>query len=188
MFKKPDFLKAPLERFREQIENQMGGKAQVFREKSARKKMPFVYTLAFPDAQTQELSAFSYGVSHASHPEQLHQVELCLQVQSADMAWAHIVGYLANQLRGDCPFRKGEIIKIGQAIASDSTMDAFVVAEPDIFLENTPIKDHKKSKGIHLVQLIPIYQEEILKINKIGLEAFLSQLSAHKKQVNRKPL
>ena len=163
MFKKPDFLKAPLERFREQIENQMGGKAQVFREKSARKKMPFVYTLAFPDAQTQELSAFSYGVSHASHPEQLHQVELCLQVQSTDMAWAHIVGYLANQLRGDCPFRKGEIIKIGQAIASDSSMDAFVVAEPT-----------------HLFQKIPL--SKTIKIQRHTLGSINSHLSGRNSQ------
>jgi len=188
LFKKPDFLKSPIERYRQSIEERMQSKAQIFREKSAQKKLPFVYTLAFPQTEDRLITAFSYGVSFASHPERLQQVELCLQVASNEMNWVHIVGYLANQLRTDCPFRKGEIIKIGQQISPDSEMDAFVVSEVQFLDDTSLIFDSKKSKGIELVQLIPIYQSEIITIQKLGIERFLQAIKTHQQQVNRKAI
>ncbi|MVZ66833.1 hypothetical protein GQF61_13305 [Sphingobacterium sp. DK4209] len=187
-FAKPDFLKSPIERYRQEIEKRMHGKAQVFREKSAQKKLPFVYTLAFPDAENKLISAFSYGVSFATHPERIREVELCLQVESQESNWIHIVGYLANQLRTDCPFKTDEIIKIGQPISPDSKMDAFIVGEIDFLNDSSPIFDSKKSKGIQLIQLIPIYQSEILSIHKMGVEAFLRAIKDSKSIVDRKSI
>jgi len=187
-FTKPDFLKSPIERYRQEIENRMNGKAQVFREKSAQKKLPFVYTLAFSDTAKKMITAFSYGVSFATHPERIHQVELCLHVESQESNWIHIVGYLANQLRTDCPFKTHEIIKIGQQISPDSKMDAFIVAEVDFLKDSSPIFDTKKSKGIQLIQLVPIYQSEIFSIHKMGVEAFLKAIKDSKSLIDRKAI
>ncbi|WP_312139274.1 suppressor of fused domain protein [Sphingobacterium sp.] len=188
LLKKPDFLKSPIERYRQSIEERMQSKAQIYREKSAQKKLPFVYTFAFPQPEERLITAFSYGVSFASHPERLQQVELCLQVVSNEMNWVHIVGYLANQLRTDCPFRKGEIIKIGQQISPDSEMDAFIVAEVQFLNDTSLIYDRKKSKGIQLVQLIPIYQSEIVSIQKMGLDRFLQAIKTNYQLVDRKAI
>lgn len=184
-FRKPDFLKSPLEHFRSNIESIMAQKAAIFREKSVKKGLPFVYTLVFQSQEPELLTTISYGASFATTPEQVHKVELCLQMNSNDMAWAHVVGYLANQLRGDCPFNKGEIIRLGQAVSAESKLNSFVVV-PATFTEfPSPVKDGRKSTGVHIMELIPIYEEEVLSISKKGLDAFLQEIGKNKTNPKR---
>ncbi len=183
---KPDFLKSPLEHFRDSLESSYGEKGQVFREKSVKKKMPFVYTLTFPQTASHGMRTYSYGVSFAPHPDQHNRIELFLEMDATDMAWAHIVGYLANNLRGDCPFLQGEIIRIGQQISSDSGLNAFVVVPAIEESAETQVRDGKKASPIHIMQLIPIFEQEVLTIQKMGLERFLTQLRPQLKNPKRK--
>lgn len=188
IFKKPDFLKSPLEYYRGQLESVFGQNASVFREKSVKKKLPFVYTLVFPNTGNHPMISFSYGLSFASHPDQHNKVELYLEMDSNDMAWAHIVGYLTNQLRGDCPFNSGEIIRIGQKISENSDLNAFVVVPPRNVKLSERIKDGRKSAGVVLMELLPIYEHEVYSIQKIGLEEFIKRIGKEKLNPNRKAI
>jgi len=186
IFKKPDFLKSPLEHYRSQLEEMFQAQASVFREKSVKKKLPFVYTLVFQKNEDRPLTSFSYGLSFANHPDQHNKVELCLQMDAEDMAWAHVVGYLTNQLRGDCPFNSGEIIRLGQKISQESDLNAFVVIPVD---QNIPkkVQDGRKS-SVQLLELLPIYEQEVYNIQKLGLDEFIKQLGKSKTDPKRKPL
>ena len=188
IFKKPDFLKSPLEHYRSELERILQSSSAVFREKSVKKKLPFVYHIVFAKTEDKPLRCFSYGLSFASHPDQHNKVELFLQMDSTDMAWAHIVGYLANQLRGDCPFHTGEIIRIGQNISAGSELNAFVVVHPEPALYPDRIKDGRKSTGVKLVELLPIYEQEVLTIQRLGLEEFCNRLKFSKLNPNRKAI
>ena len=175
--RKPDFLKSTLERYRDALQEAMQTKATVYREKSIQKKLPMVYTMVFDKAVHHPATAFSYGVSFATTAEQPERIELCLQTRSNAREWLHVVGYLANQLRGDCPFQLGQIIRMGQTISPDSKLDAFLVVPP--IDENIPvsISDRKKTPPIRLVELVPVYAEETPKILRLGVKAFLKELS-----------
>jgi len=184
--KKPNFLKSALEFYRENLERLMQDQAQIFREKSVKKKLPLVYTLIFPKTHNRALTSFSYGLSFADHPDQYNKIELYLQINSTDLAWAHIVGYLTNHLRGDCPFSTGEIIRLGQKVSTESNLNAFVVIAPDIFKAEEQLKDGRKnSSTIKLVNLLPIYEQETLTIQRIGLAGFLSRIGNQKLNPNR---
>ena len=50
------------------------------------------------------------------------------------------------------------------------------------------IYDSKKSKRIQLVQLIPIYQSEIVSIQKMGLARFLQAIKTNYQLVDRKAI
>ncbi len=188
IIKKPDFLKSPLEHYRSHLEEIFQDTASIFREKSVKKKLPFVYTVVFAGNENRPLTSFSYGLSFASHPDQHNKIELLLQMNSDDMSWAHVVGYLANQLRGDCPFHTGEIIRLGQKVSETSELNAFVVINPDSALFSDRIKDGRKSAGVQLVELLPIYEQEVLTIQKIGLENFIERVKPLKSNPNRKSL
>ncbi|QBR13176.1 suppressor of fused domain protein [Sphingobacterium sp. CZ-2] len=185
-FSKPGFLKSPLEHYRDSMESVMGKKSAVFREKSVKKGLPFVYTLVFNQDTSEPLCTFSYGASFAVTPDQKEKVELMLQMDSEDMAWAHVVGYLANQLRGDCPFNPGEIIRFGQKISQESKLNSFVLVTPDLDGLPNPVFDGKKSTGVHIMQLLPIYEEEVLSIARLGLPQFLALIDPHKTNPLRK--
>lgn len=174
--RKPDFLKSKLERYRDALETNMETKAAIFRERSVKKGSPMVYTVAFDRTSDSPVTSFSYGLSFVSHAEQPLKTELCLQTQSDVAAWIHVVGYLANHLRGDCPFKLGQIIRMGQPISSDSDMDAFLVSP--VIDERIPsrLKDGRKQPDIHLVELIPVYAEETPKIMRLGVHSFIKRL------------
>lgn len=188
LFSKPDFLKSPLEHFRGNIEQIFDTNVQIFREKSVKKGLPFVYTLVIQEQQQPLLTSISYGASFAIAPEQKNKVELLLQMETDDMAWAHVIGYLANHLRGDCPFHEGEIIRFGQKISQESKLNSFVVCKPDMEELQGSIMDSRKSSSVYLMQLLPIYEEEVLSIAKYGLKGFIDRLQDKKTDPKRKPI
>ncbi len=67
-------------------------------------------------------------------------------------------------------------------------MNAFIVAEVQFLDDSSLIYDSKKSKGIQLVQLIPIYQSEIVSIQKMGLDRFLQAIKTNYQLVDRKAI
>ncbi|MGW4698890.1 hypothetical protein [Streptomyces sp. NPDC004285] len=45
-------------------------------------------------------------------------------MNSTNVIWAHAVGFLAEQLRGTCPFSYGSTIDFGERIVPESEMTA----------------------------------------------------------------
>lgn len=135
-----------------------------------------VYTLLFEQTAERPLTSFSYGLSFASHPEQPRKTELYLQMRSNEPVWGHVVGYLANHLRNDCPFKIGQIIRMGQTISPDSDLDAFLVVPPIDRTIPPTTSDGKNRPDIHLVELVPVFAQESAKILRLGVKGFLRQL------------
>lgn len=46
-----------------------------------------------------------------------------VSVNSTNVIWAHAVGFLAEQLRGTCPFSYGSTIDFGERIVPESDSD-----------------------------------------------------------------
>ena len=71
----------------------------------------FVYA---DEPEPRYLTGATYGLSLADHPD-WHGVkpELWISVRSDDPMWALAIGYLAEQLRGTCPFVYGDTIDFG---------------------------------------------------------------------------
>ncbi|MFD7481046.1 hypothetical protein ACFV8Z_55790 [Streptomyces sp. NPDC059837] len=71
--------------------------------------------IVYDDLPDGLLTTLTYGLSLAEHPDWQHgSPELCLSVNSTNVIWAHAVGFLAEQLRGTCPFSYGSTINFGE--------------------------------------------------------------------------
>jgi hypothetical protein len=107
-----------------------------------------------PDA----LTGFTLGLSH-SHPPSGGHKELMISIRDSDHAWALACGFLAYQLRNQCPFHCGETINFHEKIAASSRMNAFIVTHPT----NIAAKDAVIDLGfrqIELFELVPLYEQE----------------------------
>ena len=127
------------------------------------------------------LTGLTYGLSLAGHPEwRQGRPELCISVTSEDERWALAVGYLASTLVHDCPFAYGDTINVGEPIAGDTAMTAFVVFAPAVldredFLNVLDAPDGAGPEDVvNIAGLYPIHDSERRFIHSHGLEAFWS--------------
>ncbi|MEU8663099.1 suppressor of fused domain protein, partial [Actinoplanes philippinensis] len=103
--------------------------------------------------------------------------ELCISVRSDDDSWASVAGFLAERLRGSCPFSSGNTIRFGRPVAPESSLTSFVVFAPsvldraDLRIDVSP-DGHAGHDTIHLTGLYPIHEDELRYITEHGLEAF----------------
>jgi hypothetical protein len=146
-----------------------------YKETSTIEGLPGVTAIVYRDIPEKGYTtAFTYGLSLANHPDwKLGRPELCVCVASSNDAWAHVGAYIANKLRGDCPFLYGQTINFGIPVSEDSGMDAFLVFAPSILdREDYTDIDIGEDYKINIAGLYPIYAEEIAIYEKIGLKEF----------------
>ena len=119
------------------------------------------------------LTSVTYGVSLAQHSEwRLGKPELAICVRSSDVVWARAMGFIAEQLRGDCPFSYGDTLNFGEPISNDSAMDAFAIFAP-LAIEPDDVKvDVGDKLPIFIAGCYPIHCSERRYILEKGLEAF----------------
>lgn len=156
-----------------------GQEPRFFPVRSARPELPRVTEIVYDNLPEGQLTALTYGLSLAEHPDWRHgSPELCLSVTSSDVIWAHAVGYLAEGLRGTCPFSYGNTVDFGERIASESEMTAFCVFAPlvldrDGYLGiDVGVPGHEGHDVINIQGMYPIHEVERQFINEQGLEAF----------------
>ena len=120
------------------------------------------------------LTAITYGVSLVDHPEwRLGKPELCIAVRSSDVVWAQAVGFIAEQLRGDCPFCYGDTLNFGARITPDSDMTAFVIFAPAVLDRDGFLDiDVGDQLPVNIAGCYPIHESERQFIRTNGLEAF----------------
>lgn len=134
------------------------------------------------------ITGLTYGLSLVEHPDwKLGRPELLISVESTDKSWAQAAGFIAEQLRGDCPFSYSYTVNFGEPISDESEMDAFLVFVPSIldkeFCLNVDIGlDYK----INIAGLYPIYSTEMKLVNEWGLEKFWHHPDFDNYNVNRK--
>jgi hypothetical protein len=123
------------------------------------------------------LTAITYGVSLAEHPEWTHgKPELLLSVSSLDPAWGYVLGHVAETLRGACPFSYGDTINFGEPVTPGSGLNAFVVFAPAVLgREDYTEIDVGDELPLSIQGVYPIHQSERAFIHEHGLEAFWNQ-------------
>jgi hypothetical protein len=142
---------------------------------SSRSNLGRVFALCYTDLpEPGMLTAFTYGLSQADHPDwRLAKPELCISVQSTDVAWALAMGHLADSLRGTCPFSSGNTIAFGDPISDESAMTDFVVFAPISLAPEAYLGiDVGDDLPISIAGLYPIHESERCYIRTHGLEAF----------------
>ena len=138
------------------------------------------------------ITGFSYGLSLYAHPDWKYgRPELCISVDSSDVAWGEVVGFLANQGRGNgnIAFCYGDTINFREQIADDSSMDAFLLFAPAILArEQYSEIDVGAEYKINIAGLYPIYSSEIDTYHRIGLYEFWHHPKFELYSVTRPPI
>ncbi len=137
--------------------------------------LPAVTALIYKDVpEPGFMTGITYGLSLVDHPDwKLSRPELCITVESGETAWANVAAFVANGLRGNCPFTYGSTINFHEPIHEQSAMSAFFVFAPSI-LER---KDYAEIEigtdyKVSINGLYPIHESEIDMIASMGLKDF----------------
>ena len=137
--------------------------------------LPAVTALVYEDVpEPGFVTGITYGLSLVDHPEwNLGRTELCITVESGEAAWALVAAFVANNMRGDCPFTYGSTINFHNQIHPESEMSAFFVFAPSI-LKNEQYANIEVGTDykVNIAGLYPIYEEEIGAIAAMGLKDF----------------
>ena len=175
MFKKKKETKTPVERYLAQLDRMFQKGPQFYPVESSDPALSSVTNIVYSGIPEKNMTtALTYGLSLAEHPDwKQGRLELILTVESTDDAWKTVAGYVAERLRGNCPFSYSNTINFGEKIADDSDMDAFLVFAPGI-LERKDFLDIDVGCDYHLnlVGLYPIYASEMKLIDEWGLKKF----------------
>ena len=99
--------------------------------------------------------------------------ELCISVRSGDRLWAMAARFLAEQLRGRCPFSYGNTIYFGEQVCAKSAMTAFVVFAPALgeqrhWRVDVSPAGHESHNMINIAGLYPIHDVERQYIGEHG--------------------
>ncbi len=181
-------MQSGVERLKSQLEIALGQSCTVYRHPSNNKKLPKVFVLLFHNYPNNGyLTAYSYGLSASIGSDKTTGRELTIQVKSSNENWGHILGFLISHLREDCPFDPGQIIRFGQSISEDSTMQHFLVQDADHKIGPASYQLNKRF-SVNWVQLVPIYEQELAWINRYGFTLFLSKIDQEKEDVQRKTI
>jgi hypothetical protein len=185
LFKK----KTPIEKFMAHLDRIFQTEPEYYKEESKMDGIPGVTRIVYKDIPEKGMiTGITYGLSLGNHPDwKFGRPELIITVDSKDASWAQVAGYLANSLRGDCPFSYSNTINFREKISDESEMDAFLVFAPSILdkkdFANIDIGLNYK---INIAGLYPIYASEMEYIEKNGLEKFWKHPNFDMYNVNRK--
>jgi hypothetical protein len=164
-----------VEKYLEHLDNIFNMEPEFYNNESLIKGLQGVTSIVYRDIPEKGyITAFTYGLSLVEHPDwKFGRPELCISVKSENIDWGIVVGYIANQLRGECSFGYGETIDFKEQISSDSYMDAFLIFAPSTIDKEDYLNiDIGTDYPINIAGLYPIYSDEIKIYNEIGLKNF----------------
>lgn len=136
-----------------------------------------VTAISYRDLPPGMRTTITYGLSLADHSDwRLAKPELLISVQSDHTGWGLAVAFLAEQLRGDCPFTYGETINFGERMAPDSAMTAFLIFAPAV-LDPEDYLDIDVGDTLPVVinGCYPIHEVERQYVAEHGIEDFWHQ-------------
>jgi hypothetical protein len=181
--------KTPAERYIEHLDAIFQKEPEFYKNDSLIEGVPGVTAIVYRDIPEKGFTTgLTYGLSLVKHPSwKFGRPELCISVESSNMDWGQVVGFIANKLRGNCPFSYGQTIDFQEQISDDSEMNAFFIFAPstldkDDYLNIEIGEDYK----INIAGLYPMYADELEVYEKIGLEAFWHHPDFNNYSVKRK--
>ena len=136
---------------------------------TAADEMPPVWIIKYKNLiEPCSLTTFTYGLSSVDHKEWTYgRPELILHVKSENIDWPITLGNVVRLFRGTCAFSYGEIIRFERRLTYDTEMSAFFVFAPSV-VEQKDAAIMLPDRSINLVQLYPIYEDEIPLITNLG--------------------
>jgi len=165
----------PIEKYLEYLDNIFQKEPEFYNNESLIDEVKGVTSIVYRDIPEKcFITAITYGLSLVEHPDwKFGRPELCISVESENLDWGIVAGFIANQLRGKSPFCYGETINFGEQISEDSEMDSFLIFAPSTLnKEGYSDIDVGTDYKINIAGLYPIYSEEINVYNQIGLKEF----------------
>ena len=134
------------------------------------------------------LTGFTFGLSAVEHPDWiLGRPELMISVESKDEAWTFAIGYMAERLRGECPFCYGNTVNFHAKVSKESKLDAFLIfAQP--FLEKEQMSVPLRDFQCNITGMYPMFSSEFALYEELGLERFWNLPGWDPLNVKRKPL
>lgn len=189
--KKQENSKTSVEKYLEHLDNIFKTEPEFYKNNSLIEGIPGVSSLIYKDIPEKGfVTAFTYGLSLFKHPEWKYgRPELCISVKSSNTDWGKIIGLIANNLRGNCPFSYGQTINFIERISDDSEMDAFFIFAPSIIDKNDYLNiDIGADYKINIAGLYPMYSSELEIYEKIGLDAFWHHPNFDNYSVKRKKI
>ena len=183
--------KTPVEKYLEHLDRIFQTEPEFYKNDSLIDGISGVTTIVYKDIPEKGYTtALTYGLSLVKHDNwKFGRPELCISVESSNLEWGQVVGFIANKLRGDCPFSYGQTINFREQISNDSEMDAFFIFAPstldkDDYLNIDIGTDYK----INIAGLYPMYSDELEVFEKIGLEEFWHHQDFDNYSVKRKKI
>jgi suppressor of fused protein SUFU len=167
-------MTTPAERYLAHLDEISGGLEPEFQPIETTSDLPRVTTIIYRDVpEPGHITGMTYGLSLADHEDwRLGKPELCVSVASTDISWPLAAAYLAESLRGECPFSYGNVIDFGE-ISPESAMTAFVVFAPAVldpeYYQDIDVGGPTK---INIAGVYPIHASEGEFIQEHGLEEF----------------
>lgn len=166
---------SPAERYLDHLDRIFQQEPLFYQEDSLVEGVPGVTSIVYTDIPEKGYTtAFTYGLSLVDHEHwQLGRPELCISVESSNINWGKVVGFIANRLRGELPFTYGQTIDLGEQISPDSPMDAFFVFAPSTIEREDYLNiDIGADYKINIAGLYPMYADELEIYQEMGLEKF----------------
>lgn len=188
MFKKKEPSRTPIEKYLEHLDKIFQVEPEFYSNDSIHPELKGVTSIVYRDIPEQGMiTALTYGLSLIDHPDWINgRSELLISVDSDDIAWGQVAGFVANKLRGDCPFCYGNTINFREKISGKSEMDAFLVFAPSTLEKKDFLDiDIGLDYNINIAGLYPIYASEMNLINDWGLEKFWHHPEFDNYNVNR---
>jgi Suppressor of fused protein (SUFU) len=188
-FKKKEITQRSLEKYMQHLDRIFQVEPEFFSNDSNQTGLKGVTSIVYRDIPEKGMiTALTYGLSLIDHPDWKNgRPELMISVDSNDIAWGQVVGYIANKLRGDCPFCYSNTINFREKISDSSEMDAFLVFAPSTLEKDDFLNlDIGLDYNIYIAGLYPIYASEMELINNWGLEKFWHHPDFDNYNVNRK--
>lgn len=167
-------LESSIEAYLDHVDSLVGAKGTYSRITEEHER-PHVWVVSYRDVPDPgSLTAFTYGLSSIDHPDWKEgRPELLINVDSSSRDWAIAAGSLAKRYRGLCPFSYGNTLRFGERISADSQMSAFFVFAPSV-VDADQAQVVLPDRKINLVQVYPIYEEEIRLVEREGVGRFFA--------------
>jgi len=134
------------------------------------------------------ITGFTFGLSTAKHPDwKLGRPELMISMESLDEAWPLAIGYMAESLRGKCPFCYGNTINFNARISEESNLDAFLLFF-FFFLTREQMAVSLGGFTCNITGMYPMYRSEVALYEKLGLKQFWDLPEWDPLNPHRKPM
>lgn len=116
--------KTPGEKYLAHLDRIFQTEPEYFIEKSEKDGIAGVTTMVYKDiSEKGMITGITYGLSLGNHQDwKFGRPELIISVDSEDISFAKVAGFLANKLRGNCPFSYSNTINFSAFLPATNHM------------------------------------------------------------------